>query len=204
MCSDRLYADVHYVLSVMCPRMNDSYDRFDPMFKYHFTLFILTTKLHFVSITSGSWIVSHRCCAIVVPSPFRFLLLLFPYNFYFLLIHFYPYIYFYSPEFLWNLIFYVSFRSIFYNIVNYTQSESESIVFHVPLVDGVFPPKKKLTLTSARHRPHPLSRIASLCSGKMVCVRPFAPSSIHFTIFFSCRSRRSSRAQSVCVRVFHV
>lgn len=25
MCSDRLYADVHYVLSVMCPRMNDSY-----------------------------------------------------------------------------------------------------------------------------------------------------------------------------------
>lgn len=53
MCSDRLYADVHYVLSVMCPRMNDSYDRFDPMFKYHFTLFILTTKLHFVSITSG-------------------------------------------------------------------------------------------------------------------------------------------------------
>lgn len=38
---------------------------------------------------------------------------------------------------------YFMFRSILYNIVNYTQSESESIVLREPLVDGVFTKKKK-------------------------------------------------------------
>lgn len=90
-------------------------------------------------------------------------------------------IYFYSPEFLWNLILYISFRSIFYNIVNYTARALSStcpswmVCFHRKKIDINFSQTSTSSLVA--------DRVA--CSGKIVCVRPFAPSSIHFTFFFS-------------------